>query len=307
MMLGMWIRILLLCLAGGAGLAWADAPAPPAPPASPPAGDLRQRLADRLASPEGQLKLQTPSQRLRNPVDAARARPKPPPPPPPKPWGYAGDVGPAHWGELQPEFRLCAIGTRQSPIDIRDTLKVDQEPIAFDYKPSLFSVLDTGRTLLISPDAGNSLSVGQRRYELQAIETRMPAEIRLNGERFDMALHLLHRDAEGRLAMLVLLMQRGDQEHGVLQRFWAHLPLEKQLTERASTPADLAQLLPASGAYFSFMGSLSTPPCTEGVLWLVMREPLIVSDQQLEVMRRLYPANARPVQPAGGRVIKESF
>ncbi len=278
-----------------------------APPTTSPA-DLRKRLAEELDKPETQRRLANPSGRLLNPRDnPARARPKPPPP---KPWGYAGEVGPEHWGELSPEFKLCAVGTRQSPIDLRDTLKVDQEPIQFDYKPTLFSVQDTGRTLLIKPEPGSSLSLGPRRYELQAIEARMPAEIRLNGERHDMALHLLHRDAEGRLAMLVLLMQRAQDEgaeQGVLQRFWAHVPLEKQLSERASTAADLAQLLPRERGYFAFMGSLSTPPCTEGVLWLVMREPLQVSEQQLEVMRRLYPNNARPVQPAGGRVVKESL
>ena len=158
-------------------------------------------------------------------------------------WAYEGEGAPDNWAKLDPKNKLCASGQRQSPIDIRDTLKVDQEPLQFDYKPTLFSVLDTGRTLLISPDAGSGLRVGQRRYELQAIEARMPAEIRVNGERYDMALHLLHRDADGRLAMLVLLMQRGDAEQAVLQRFWAHVPLEKQLSERATTAVDLAQLL----------------------------------------------------------------
>ena len=110
--------------------------------------------------------------------------------------------------------------------------------------------------------------------------------------------------------MLALQLRRAlgeELDQPVLQRFWNHLPLEKQVTEKASVPVDLAQLLPADRAYFSFMGSLTTPPCTEGVLWLVMRDPLPVSTQQLAVMERLYPANARPVQPAGGRIIKESF
>lgn len=305
----MWIRSFVL-LAVLLGLL---APAARASETEPPADarSLRDRLAERLNSPETQLKLSQPVGRVNNPRDRARAQAaKPAKPAPPKPWGYAGDVGPDRWGELSPEYKLCAVGTRQAPLDLRDTLRVDQEPIQFDYRPTLFSVLDTGRTLLITPEPGNFITVGQRRYELQAIEARMPAETRIRGERFDMSLHLLHRDAEGRLAMLALQLRRnpGDEtDQPVLQRFWNHLPLEKQVTEKASVPADLAQLLPVDRAYFSFMGSLTTPPCTEGVLWLVMRDPLPVSTQQLAVMERLYPANARPVQPAGGRIIKESF
>lgn len=298
----MWIRplALLLCLLTLA--AGADEPGN-----ANDAKALRDRLAERLNDPETQLKLANPTGRVVNPRDRPKPAAKPVKPAPPKPWGYAGDVGPERWGELSPDNKLCAVGTRQSPLDLRDTLKVDQEPIQFDYKPALFSVLDTGRTLLITPEPGNFITVGQRRYELQAIEARMPAEMRIRGERFDMSLQLLHRDADGRLAMLALQLRRADEDQAVLQRFWNHLPLEKQQTEKASVPVDLAQLLPADRAYFSFMGSLTTPPCTEGVLWLVMREPLSVSAQQLAVMQRLYPANARPVQPAGGRIIKESF
>jgi carbonic anhydrase len=305
MMAGMSFKLWpCLALLAATLAANADAPEPPSA-ASAPATDLRQRLADRLASPE--LKLNNPAARGGSPRDRAATRVAKKPVAPPKPWGYVGDVGPERWSELSPDYKLCGQGTRQSPIDLRDTLKVDQEAIQFDYKPAAFSVLDTGRTLLVTPEVGSGLTLAQRRYELRAIEARMPSEMRINGQRFDMSLHLLHRDPEGRLAMLVLLLQRGEQDQPVLQRFWNHLPLEKHQTETVPTPVDLAQLLPAERGYFSFMGSLTTPPCSEGVLWLVMRQPLSVSSQQLAVMHKLYPANARPVQPAGGRLIKESF
>jgi carbonic anhydrase len=279
-------------------LIWALAAVADEPPAS---GDLRQRLADKL-------KTKTEPTRLVNPVDAARAaRAAKPPAKPVVPWGYTGEGAPERWGELVPENKLCAVGTRQSPIDLRDTLKVDLEPIQFDYRPQPFTVQDTGRTVLVTPDTGSGLTVRQRRYELRAIETRMPAEMLLGGRRMDAALHLVHRDAEGRIAMLALFLVKGEEAQPALQRMLNHLPLEKHLTEAVPTPLNLAELLPENRGYFTFMGSLTTPPCTEGVLWLVMREPLTVSEQQLAVLRRLYPMNARPVQPAGGRIVKESF
>jgi carbonic anhydrase len=294
-------------------LAFALAFAPPflrparADEAAPPA-DLRARLAETLAKQQEPMKLLNPGRRAGAQDDKSKQKAggklnkKPP-----VAWGYAGEGAPEHWGSLAPENQLCAVGLRQSPIDLRDTLKVDLEPIAFDYRASTFSVQDTGRTLLVTPAPGNTLTVRQRRYELRSIEMRMPAETLVAGHRYNMAVHLLHRDAQGRQAILVLPVQQGDADQPALQRFWNHLPLEKHLVEAVPEPLDFSSLLPNERAYFTFMGSLSTPPCTEDVLWLVMREPLVASSRQLAVMQRLYPMNARPVQPAGGRLIMESF
>jgi carbonic anhydrase len=273
-----------------------------------PAGDLRQRLADKLKDKKEPVRAVNPSRAPANPVDAARmGKSAKPAAKPVLPWGYTGEGAPERWGELAPENKLCAVGTRQSPIDIRDSLKVDLEPIQFDYHPQPFTVQDTGRTVLVTPEGGSGLTVRQRRYELRSIETRMPAEMLLAGRRMDAALHLMHRDAEGRIAVLALLLERGEEAAPALQRMLNHLPLEKHLTETVPAPLKLMELLPEDRSYFTFMGSLTTPPCTEGVLWLVMRKPLTVSAQQLAVLQRLYPMNARPVQPTGGRIIKESF
>lgn len=265
----------------------------------PGGGDLRQRLADRLANKQEPVKL----------VNRGRAAREPAPKPaaPPKPWGYTGDGAPEHWGELAPANRLCAVGTRQSPIDIRDTLRVDLEPIQFDYKPSPFSLIDTGQTLEVRMPAGSGLTVGQRRYELVQFHFHRPAEERINGRAFDMVVHLVHRDSSGRLAKLALLVQEGEADHPVIQRVWGHIPLEKHQLESVTQALDLNELLPTQRGYYTYMGSMTTPPCKEDVLWLVMREPVRLSRQQIEVFARLYPMNARPLQPAGGRIVKESL
>lgn len=292
----------------------ADTAPPPAESAS--TEQLRDRLAERLKDDAGSLKLnpkKAPTDiKTSNPVDlrarkgtakpgAAASAPKSS-----VVWSYTGEGAPDRWGQLQPEFRQCAIGTRQSPIDLRDTIKVDQEKIQFDYKPSNFSVIDDGHTIQVNVAPGNSIQIMGRRYELVQFHFHRPSEERINGRQYDMSVHLVHQDAEGRLAMIAVLLERG-QDQALVQTVWNYLPLERGDAYEAPVPIDLNQLLPKERGYFSYMGSMTTPPCSEGVLWLVFRQPVPVSSQQISVFSRLYPMNARPLQAQTGRLIKESF
>jgi carbonic anhydrase len=220
-------------------------------------------------------------------------------------WAYGGAAGPEHWGDLKPEFAACSSGSRQSPIDIRSGIRVDQEPIVFDYRASVFRVIDNGHTIEVRVGGGNSIEVQGRRFDLLQFHFHRPSEERIDGRQFDMVVHLVHRDPEGRLAVLAVLLDRGSA-HPLVQSVWNHLPLEKNVEVAASPLLDLSHLLPADRRYFAYMGSLTTPPCTEGVLWLVMQQPVPIAVEQVNVFSRLYPMNARPVQPAAGRLIKQS-
>lgn len=220
-------------------------------------------------------------------------------------WSYEGEGGPEHWGDLKPEYIKCSTGKRQSPIDIRDGIAVDLQPIDFEYKISSFAVIDNGHTVQIEVGAGNSIQVMGRRYELRQFHFHRPSEERINGRQFDMVIHLVHRDSEGRLAVVAVLLDRGSV-NPLMQTVWANLPLEKNELVPAQLAIDLNQLLPESRLYYTYMGSLTTPPCTEGVLWMVLKSPVQVSTQQINIFSRLYPMNARPVQPGHGRLIKES-
>lgn len=220
-------------------------------------------------------------------------------------WSYEGQGGPERWGQLRPDFNKCATGTRQSPIDIREGIAVDLEPIVFDYKPSNFSVIDNGHTVQVNVAQGNSIQIMGRRYELLQFHFHRPSEERINGRQFDMVAHLVHKDAEGRLAVVAVLLDRGST-HALIQTVWANLPLEKNELQQAQATLDMNQLLPESRLYYTYMGSLTTPPCSEGVLWMVLKQPVQVSNQQINIFSRLYPMNARPVQPSQGRLIKES-
>ena len=220
-------------------------------------------------------------------------------------WSYEGENGPANWGKINTDWAKCGGGNRQSPIDIRDGMKVDLEPIAFDYKPSSFNVVDNGHTIQVSLSGGNYITVQNRSYELIQFHFHRPSEERINGRGFEMVVHLVHKDAEGKLAVVAVMLERGKAQN-VIQTVWNNLPLEKLDVVTPSVVLDPNDILPAHREYFTYMGSLTTPPCSEGVLWLVIKEPMQASPAQMALFSRLYPLNARPVQASSGRVIKES-
>lgn len=219
-------------------------------------------------------------------------------------WDYEGAGGPENWSKLDPKNTTCAIGQRQSPIDIRDGIKVDVEPIAFNYRPSTFRIVDNGHTVQVAV-GDSSISLTGKTYELVQFHFHRPSEEKVNGQRFDMVVHLVHKADDGQLAVVAVLLERGP-ENPFVQTLWNNLPLERHLEVSPPTAIiDPATLLPAGRSYYTYMGSLTTPPCTEGVLWLVMKQPVPVSQDQINIFARLYKNNARPIQPVAGRLIKE--
>lgn len=220
-------------------------------------------------------------------------------------WDYQGEGGPARWGQLGPDNTLCQTGQRQSPIDIRGGVAVNIDPIHFNYNRTSFQVLDNGHTIQVKVGAGQSIQVGVRSYQLVQFHFHRPSEELINGRRYDMVAHLVHQDDQGKLAVVAVLIESGEQ-HPLIQQVWANLPLEKNEWHVAAQPIDLNQLLPKDQRYYTYMGSLTTPPCSEGVLWMVLKTPVQLSPEQINVFAHLYPMNARPIQPQGDRLIKES-
>ncbi|HJW04725.1 MAG TPA: carbonic anhydrase family protein [Azospira sp.] len=220
-------------------------------------------------------------------------------------WDYEGEGGPQNWGRLKSDFTTCAQGQRQSPIDIWDGIKVDLSPIEFNYRPSRFRLVDNGHTLQAAI-GGGSITVVGKTYNLVQIHFHRPSEERVNGKAYEMVAHLVHRSDDNQLAVVAVLLEKG-AEHPLIQTLWNYIPLEKNLEVVPPEAAiDLNQLLPEGRGYYTYMGSLTTPPCTEGVLWLVLQQPVQLSAEQIAIFSRLYRNNARPVQPLNGRLIKES-
>lgn len=229
-----------------------------------------------------------------------------PAPLPPPYWSYSGNTGADKWGSLGKEFSTCSLGQRQSPIDIRRTVHADLPPIQFAYKPIPLSIVDNGYSIRVDTPGAGDIKVEGERYELQQFHFHKPSEEKINGKAYDMAVHLVHQSKNGKLAVVAVLME-GGKEQSLLRTLWTHLPLEKNKpVTRPEVKIDPAQLIPAKRNYVTFMGSLTTPPCTEDVLWLVLKTPMPVSKEQLAGFATVYRNNIRPVQPVNNRVIKES-
>jgi carbonic anhydrase len=200
---------------------------------------------------------------------------------------------------------LCVSGRQQSPVDIQTTRSLSGQPLRFDYRPSVTRVVNDGHTVRLRTGPGSVLWLGKERLALQQLHFHLPGGERLQGEDFPMAMHLLHRAPSGQLVPLVLLFRRGAQ-HPALTALLPRLPGVGRPEHALNGPVpDLAALLPPGGAYFAYTGSLTAPPCTEGVRWIVLQQVQTVSGEQLEQLHALFADNARPVQPLNGRVVFE--
>jgi carbonic anhydrase len=219
-------------------------------------------------------------------------------------WDYGAAHGPKHWGEIKPEFASCANGKAQSPIDIRNPVHEKLAPIKFDYHPAPLHIVDNGHTVQVNYAPGSSITIGGERYELQQFHFHKPSEEKIDGKGFPMVVHLVHKNAAGALAVVAVLLKEGRQ-NALVQTLWANLPPEKEKEHAADgVSINAARLLPANHAYYTFAGSLTTPPCSEGVTWFVLTHPSTLSEAQ--IAHFAYQGNARPVQALNGRTIKVS-
>lgn len=220
-------------------------------------------------------------------------------------WSYGGHSGPQNWASLDPAYLPCGIGRLQSPVDIRtaQARPAGLDPIRFDYQPVASKVIDNGHTLQLKYDPGSSITLGTRRYELKQLHFHMPSEELVDGRSFPMVAHLVHRDHDGWIAVVAVLLVEG-AANPLLEAVLEQAPPEKNVERTALFKrVNASALIPARTPYYTLAGSLTTPPCSEGVRWLVMQEPVQVSRDQLARFASLYRGNARPPQPLNGRSV----
>jgi carbonic anhydrase len=224
-------------------------------------------------------------------------------------WTYEGPTGAEHWGDLDPQYAACKDGKEQSPIDIRNPRKGQLPTLRFEYKSGPLKIINNGYTAIrvnYAPGNGNFLSVGDKRYELRQFHFHHPSEESVHGERYDMVIHLMHASSDSNVVGVAVLLKAG-RANATVQRLWEHMPKTPGKEEViAGVEVDPTGLLPRDSSYYTYMGSLTAPPCTEGVTWFVLRNPLSISADEIGAFAALYPHNTRPPQPLNGRVVKES-
>jgi len=220
-------------------------------------------------------------------------------------WSYAGDTGAEHWGELRPDFKACQLGIQQTPIDLAGEMKGEAGPVSFDYKPLPLRIVNNGHTIQVNAEAGSSCALGATKYELLQFHFHHPSEHLLAGKPFDLECHFVHKSAAGDLAVVGVFVKPGSK-NDTLQTIFDAMPPTEGPERKVDRLVDAAGLLPRSTSYFRYMGSLTTPPCSEGLTWTVFREPTEASADQIARFARMFPNNARPVQNRNGRFLIES-
>jgi carbonic anhydrase len=216
-------------------------------------------------------------------------------------WSYVGADGPAAWGKLWPEWASCGEGKAQSPIDIEPKAG-RASPIEFNYRPTAATIVDNGHTLQVNLAAGSSIAIDGHAYQLLQFHVHTPSEHSIAGERFPMELHLVHKDDAGKLAVVGVFFDVGAASQA-LDPVWSKWPRKVGVEGKLPKPIDPAALLPGTRTLYRYDGSLTTPPCTEGVVWNVLRRPMTDSKSNLDILRLRYPSNARPVLPRGTREV----
>jgi carbonic anhydrase len=237
------------------------------------------------------------------------------------PWAYEGPRGAEHWSELDPAYAACNTGKEQSPIDIQNAERADLPALRFDSKSGpLQYLLNNGYTIRVNyhdaPGTGNFLTVGDQRYQLTQFHFHRPSEEYIHGKAYDMVAHLMYKDSDGKVVGVAVLLQAG-KANPTIQKIWDHMPKTESKVlsdfsheEQAVPGVDInpAGLLPSDTdtSYYMYMGSVTAPPCTEGVAWFVLKTPVEISAEQISAFAILYPHDVRPIQPLNGRVVKES-
>jgi carbonic anhydrase len=222
------------------------------------------------------------------------------------PWDYQGKHGALTWGKLDPAYKACSEGHEQSPIDIRGAhLNKALKPIEFHYLAGSVAVENTGHTIEIHVNPGSYIVAGGVRYELVQFHFHHPGEEAVKGKLADMVVHLVHKSADGKLAVVAVRMNEDmGSPNAVLATLWPHLPATAGASEKIAEMVNPGGLLPADHGYWTYMGSLTTPPCTEGVRWFVFEQELGLSRDQLRAFAALYKMNSRPLQETHGRRIE---
>ena len=219
-------------------------------------------------------------------------------------WTYAGNTGPEHWGELQPDFKVCQLGLEQTPIDLTTSIKGEPGVVSLNYKAVAARIVNNGHTIQANIEPGCSCTIANAKYDLLQFHFHHPSEHLLAGKPFDLECHFVHKAQNGALAVVGVFIQPG-AKNADLAAVFDVMPAQEG-EARASVAINPAALMPREGGYFRYMGSLTTPPCSEGLTWTVYKQPIEASPDQIKQFASLFANNARPIQRRNRRFLIET-
>ena len=222
------------------------------------------------------------------------------------PWSYEGKEGPLRWGRLDPAYRACGEGKEQAPIDIRGAkLNKTLTPIEFHYLAAPVRLENDGHTVVVRVRPGSYMVANGERYNLEQIDFHHPSEEAVSGKVVALGAHLIHRSAAGKVAVVaVRMIEDRDQGNATLAALWPQLPAKSGSSSEVNERINPLGLLPADRAYWTYMGSMTTPPCAEGVRWFVLAQETSVGRDQARYFASLFRLNSRPLQEPHGRKIE---
>lgn len=219
-------------------------------------------------------------------------------------WEYEGEAGPENWGALSEDFALCSEGLEQSPIDITAADAENLTDLIFNYQPSTLEIVNNGHTIQANVTPGSFLSTNTDRYELRQFHFHHPSEHTINGDPAAMELHFVHVNQEGEIAVIGVLLAIGEENRAYMPVLNS-MPTAAGETMLVEASFSMESLMPQSRLYYAYSGSLTTPPCTEGVTWLLLTTPVEISAEQVEQFADIFELNARPVQDLNDREVQE--
>ena len=220
-------------------------------------------------------------------------------------WGYEGEAGPEHWGELKSDFATCRSGIRQSPVDLKKPIKAELAPLAMHYKAVPLQVSNNGHTIQVNQKGAGTLTFRGQNYQLLQFHFHTPSEHQVQGQARAMEAHFVHKSDSGQLAVVGVMINAG-KENAALKSVWDSMPKEAKNVDVQGAMINAADILPADKSYEHYIGSLTTPPCSEGVRWIVLNEPIEMSQAQIDSFKSIFSHNARPVQPMNARFLLEN-
>lgn len=217
-------------------------------------------------------------------------------------WGYGEENGPAKWGALNPEWALCENGNVQSPIDIKtNSVQATTHALNLNYQKYSSSLVNNGHALQVDYHDGGQALLNNQSYKLQQFHIHTPSETYIDGKMYPLEIHFVHQNKQGHLLVIATLVQEGNA-NAALSTIASNPP--KKGENRAFKDFDPSMLLPQQKAYYEFMGSLTTPPCTEDVTWIVFNTPIEASKEQIASIHNMLNNVARTVQPLNNREIR---